>query len=36
MFDDINELLHAERGERLKRMPKARVMLSAGCAGTWF
>ncbi len=36
MFNDINELLHSERGERLAHMPKAKVMLSAGCSGAWY
>lgn len=33
---DINHLLHDLRSAHLRRMPKAHVMLSAGCAGTWY
>lgn len=33
---DINHLLHDLRSAHLRRMPRAEVMLSAGCAGTWY
>lgn len=34
---DINVLLHAARSARLRQIPSgAKVMCSAGCAGTWY
>jgi hypothetical protein len=33
---DINHLLHDLRSAHLRRMPRADVMLSAGCAGAWY
>jgi len=34
---DFNELIHGQRGELIRQMPKgANVVLSAGCAGAWY
>jgi hypothetical protein len=34
---EFDELIHAERGRLLRRLPKgAKTICSAGCAGTWY
>jgi len=34
--DPFHELIHNQRGELLSEMPPARVVLSAGCSGSWY
>jgi SAM-dependent methyltransferase len=37
LYQSFHDLLHAQRSVELSRMPKpARVLLSAGCSGTWY
>lgn len=33
---DFNHLLHDSRSARLRRLPKPKTLLSAGCAGLWY
>lgn len=36
-FQNFNEMIHAERGKLLRRLPPgARTICSAGCAGRWY
>jgi SAM-dependent methyltransferase len=36
VYSDFNEMLHRLRTAELHRMPRSRVLLSAGCAGLWY
>lgn len=36
-IDSFNEVIHAERGKLLRRLPRgAKTICSAGCAGAWY